>query len=126
VPHIAANGGLTDGFVEQTVFLEKRFAQRVEIEAAARAFLARVARHDPADALGGERLGVVFHLDEDKFSVATVRPVHVQHRVGGGAGACEGVEDDGIGRGGDLEDALNERGWLGGLKVLVRNAAPIT
>ena len=50
----------------------------------------------PLDSLGGDAAGVVHHFHQNKFAVAAVGPVHVQHSMGGGPGTGKRVENDGI------------------------------
>ena len=52
------------------------------------------ARDHPADALGGDAVGVVLALDEDELPVATIPAVEAKHSLGGSAAAREGVEND--------------------------------
>ena len=52
-----------------------------------------VAVNDPLDPFGGNALSVVHHLYQDEFAVSAVGFIHVENRVGGGAGTGEGVEN---------------------------------
>jgi hypothetical protein len=54
---------------------------------------------DAPDALGGDGVRVVLALDQDEAPIAAVFPVLGEDGVGGGAGAGEGIEDDGVGVG---------------------------
>ena len=42
----------------------------------------------------GVRVGLLRHLHQEELAVPAVHPVQVQHRMGGGGGAGEEVEDD--------------------------------
>ena len=75
------------------------------------------ALDDPPHPLRGDRIHVVLALDQHETAVAAVLPVQRQDRLGGSAGAGEGVEDDGVLVGGDLEDAFQEADRLHGGKV---------
>ena len=90
---------------------EQRIAQLIETEAAARSFdgfaAFAVTVDDAAHTFGGNAFGVVAHFDEDEFAVSAILLVHVEDGVGGGAGTGEGVEDDRIRIGSDLENSFN-------------------
>ena len=98
-----------NGFI-QAIAHKQRFAQIVKAEIAARALhgvLALAVASDHAlHALGGDAVGVVHHLDEDKLAVSDVRLVHVEDSMGGSTGTCEGVEDDRIGIRSNLQDTF--------------------
>ena len=75
---------------------------QIEAEIAARAlhgvFPLAVALDYALDALGGDAVGVVHHLNEDKLAAPAVRLVHVEDSMGGGAGTGKRVEDERIWR----------------------------
>ena len=89
-----------NGFI-QAIAHKQRFAQVIEAEIAARAlhgvFPLAVALDYALDALGGDAVGVVHHLDKNELAVSAVRLVHVQDSMGGSAGTGEGIEDNRIG-----------------------------
>ena len=82
----------------QAIAHKQRFAKIIEAEIAACAlhgvFTLTVALDNALHALGGDAVGVVHHLDKNKLAVSAVRFVHVQHRMGGGAGTGEGIKDN--------------------------------
>ena len=88
-----------NGFI-QAIAHKQRFAQIVEAEIAARTLyrvLALAIATDHAlDALGGDAVGVVHHLDKDELAVSAIRLVHGQDSMGSGARTGKGIEDDGI------------------------------
>lgn len=53
----------------------------------------RFTVYDPPYPLGGDGLGVIFHLDQNKLPLTAVLPVQVNNRVGRCAGASKGIKD---------------------------------
>ena len=106
--------------VEGVVPVHQRRTQLIEGEAAARAghstFALAVAVDDPAHPLGGDGLGVVHHLHQNELAVPAVRLIHVQHSVRRRAGTGEGVENNGIWVGSDLQNAFNKACRFWGVK----------
>ncbi len=100
VPDVPADLLQARLLVEVAVLVEEGGAKGVIVEGAAGAvhgsLALPVALHHPFHPLGRDGLGVLLHLHQDEPAVAAVLPVQVQHGVGGGAGAGERVEDDGI------------------------------
>ncbi len=75
---------------ERDFFFQQRLALRA---------FPSVTLDGAAHALGREAVGVVLAFDQDEAAVAAVFGVGLEHRVGGGAGAGEAVEDEGVGLG---------------------------
>ena len=96
-----------NGFI-QAIAHKQRFAQVIEAEISARALHSvlalTVALDNALDALGGDAVGVVHHLDKDELAVSTVSFVHVKDSMGGGAGTGEGIEDNIIFAGNHLNE----------------------
>ena len=59
------------------------------------------------------RVGVVLTLDKDEAPVAAVFPVLGEDGVGRRAGTGEGIEDDGVGVGGQEDHPLDQLERLG-------------
>ena len=82
----------------QAIAHKQRFTKIIEAEIAARALhgvLALAVTTDHAlDALGGDAVGVVHHLDKNELAVSAVRLVHVEDSMGGGAGTGERIKDN--------------------------------
>ena len=95
-PDVFPDYFLVHGLVEIAVD-QQRLAQFAEAEAASGplygGFSLAVAVDDPLYPLGGDALGVVHHFHQDESAVPAVGLVHVQHRVGRGAGPGEGVQN---------------------------------
>ena len=85
-------------FVEVAVRQQKYRPQLIVAEIAACAFhgffALSIAVNYPFNTLGGNAVGVVHHLHKDESTVAAVSLVHVQNRMGSGAGTGEGVENN--------------------------------
>ena len=96
-----------NGFI-QAIAHKQRFAQVIEAEISARALhgvlALTVALDNALDALGGDAVGVVHHLNEDKLAVPAVRLVHVEDGMGGGAGTGERIKDNIIFAGNHLNE----------------------
>ena len=57
-------------------------------------FSPRHTLHDSTHPLGGNILGVVLHLHKDKFAVALVLFIQIQHRMGRRSRTGERVENN--------------------------------
>ena len=101
---VRGEAGEGDGGVDVAESVEQRRPEAAEAEAAAEAGdrLRRVAAlvvavDDPAQAFGGDfGRDRLVHLHEDEAAVAVVLLVEVEHGVARGAGAGEGIEDQGV------------------------------
>ena len=93
-------------FVEVAVRQQKHRPQLIVAEIAAGAFhgffALSVAVNHPFDTLGGDAAGIIFHFDQNEFTVASVGLVHVEYGVGGGARTGERVEDKSFSLSGNL------------------------
>ena len=100
--------------------MEEGFAQFIEREVARDAgdgaLALAIAVDDALHTLCGDGVGVVHQLDTDEAAVTAVSCVGFENCMGGGSGSREGVQNDGIGVGGYLKDALDKAGRLGRVK----------
>lgn len=85
-------------FVQVAAGQQQRFAQFIIAETAASAIhgvlALAIAMDDPLDTLGGDGVCIIAHLHQNEFAVSAIGFVHVKHRMGCGAGACEGIKDN--------------------------------
>ena len=75
-----------------------------------------VAVNDTLNTLCSDGIGIVHHLDQDKLAIAAIGLVHVQNRMSGSTGTGEGIEDNGIGISGNLQNTLKQSGRFGCFK----------
>ena len=71
-----------------------------------------IALDGAAHPFGGEAVGIVLAFHQDEAAAAVVAGVGFQHRVGGGAGAGEGVEDEGVRCGSNADNPIQQFHWL--------------
>lgn len=71
---------------------------------------------DPLDTLGGDGVGIIAHLHQNEFAVSAIGFIHVKHRMGCGAGACEGIQNQSVLCSGNLQHKLDQTVRFGRIK----------
>ena len=99
-------------FVQVAAGQQQRFAQFIIAETAASALCGvlalAIAMDDPLDTLGGDGVGIIAHFHQNKFAVSAIRFVHIQHRMGCGAGPCEGIQNQSVLCSGNFQHKLDQ------------------